>query len=70
MTYLILAASNWLNFGFIIDAYMTVERYIERRISINRTIKELSRLSDRELDDMGICRGMIDDIAKGTRKNA
>lgn len=29
------------------------------------TVKELSRLSDRELNDMGICRGDIYAIARG-----
>jgi uncharacterized protein YjiS (DUF1127 family) len=28
------------------------------------TIRELSRLSDRELDDLGIARGEIDSIAR------
>ena len=67
MTNLILTASNWLNFGFITDAYMAILRRIERRSSVKQTIKALDRLSDRELDDMGICRGMINDIAKGGR---
>jgi uncharacterized protein YjiS (DUF1127 family) len=69
MTNLILTASNWLNLGFITDAYMSLVRTIERRAGIRSTIKELNRLSDRELDDMGICRGMIEDIAKGARPN-
>lgn len=29
------------------------------------TRKALSKLSDRELDDLGLCRGDIDDIAHG-----
>lgn len=29
------------------------------------TRKSLTRLSDRELDDLGLCRGDIDDIAQG-----
>ena len=70
MTNLILTASNWLNFGFIIDAYMSAVRTIERRAHIRSTIKTLNSLSDRELDDMGICRGMIDDVAKGVYQRA
>lgn len=31
------------------------------------TRASLSRLSDRELDDLGLCRGDIDDIAAGRR---
>lgn len=30
------------------------------------TRNTLARLSDRELDDLGLCRGDIDDIANGT----
>ena len=67
MTNLILTASNWLNLSFITDAYMSALRFIERRASIRSTIKELNRLSDRELDDMGICRGMIREVAEGNR---
>ena len=70
MTNLILTASNRLNLGFITDAYMTVLRRIERRTSVKNTIKELNKLSDRELDDMGICRGMIVEIAEGARPHA
>ena len=69
MTNVILTVSNWLNFGFIIDTYMTVVRSIERRAHIRSTIKELNKLSDRELDDMGICRGMIVEIAQGARRH-
>ena len=69
MTNVILTVSNWLNFGFIIDAYMSTVRTIERRAHIRSTIKELNKLSDRELDDMGICRGMIVEIAQGARRH-
>ena len=31
------------------------------------TRKALSKLSDRELDDLGLCRGDIDDISYGRR---
>lgn len=70
MTNVILTVSNWLNFGFIIDAYMSTVRTIERRAHIRATIKELNKLTDRELDDMGICRGMIREVAEGKRIHA
>jgi uncharacterized protein YjiS (DUF1127 family) len=76
MNQMILAASSWLNFNFITAAYMAVVNtycnmtdHIARRANVRRTIKDLNRLSDRELDDMGICRGMIIDIAEGARPN-
>lgn len=40
------------------------EKRIQRKL-INRTIKELSALSDRELNDMGISRGDIWAVAHG-----
>jgi uncharacterized protein YjiS (DUF1127 family) len=40
------------------------EKRIQRK-EINRTIKQLSALSDRELNDMGIARGDIWAVAHG-----
>ena len=40
------------------------EKRIQQKIA-NQTIKELSRLSDRELWDMGITRGDIYSVAHG-----
>jgi uncharacterized protein YjiS (DUF1127 family) len=39
----------------------------ERKASYKRTLKELSRLTDFELNDIGICRGDIRNIARGDR---
>jgi uncharacterized protein YjiS (DUF1127 family) len=36
----------------------------KRRVAINSTIKELSKLSNKELNDIGIARGDIYSIAK------
>lgn len=41
------------------------EKRIQRKL-INKTIKELSALSDRELNDMGLTRGDIYSVAHGT----
>ena len=40
------------------------EKRIQRKL-INETIKQLSRLSDRELNDMGLARGDIWSVAHG-----
>jgi uncharacterized protein YjiS (DUF1127 family) len=37
----------------------------ERQRKVDATIKELSRLSDLELNDIGIARGNIESIARG-----
>ena len=39
----------------------------ERRASYKQTYKELSKLTDFELNDIGICRGDIRNIARGDR---
>jgi uncharacterized protein YjiS (DUF1127 family) len=39
----------------------------ERKASYKKTYKELSRLTDFELNDIGICRGDIRNIARGDR---
>jgi len=36
-----------------------------RRRTVRNTINELSRLSDRELNDIGISRGQIGEVARG-----
>ena len=39
----------------------------KRKASYNRTLKELSKLNDFELNDIGICRGDIKNIARGDK---
>jgi uncharacterized protein YjiS (DUF1127 family) len=39
----------------------------ERKASYKQTYKELSKLTDFELNDIGICRGDIRNIARGDR---
>jgi uncharacterized protein YjiS (DUF1127 family) len=41
--------------------------FIQHRKRYERVVQELSRLSDRELADIGITRGDIDRIARGTQ---
>ena len=40
---------------------------IRSYLKYRETVRELSRLSDRELDDLGIARFQIDGIARGAR---
>ena len=63
MTQYVLAASEWLNFGGVVDFFRDLNRKLDDRARINATIKELSKLSDRELNDIGIARGDIYSIA-------
>ena len=63
MTQYVLAAASWLDFGGIADFFRDLNKKLENRARINSTIKELSKLSDRELNDIGIARGDIWSIA-------
>jgi uncharacterized protein YjiS (DUF1127 family) len=45
-------------------AFDFVRRYLENRRVYLRTLRELSTSTDRELDDLGIARGDIENIAR------
>jgi uncharacterized protein YjiS (DUF1127 family) len=69
MTHYVLTASSWLQDaieGFS-DLRRSMKLRAERRASYKRTIKELRQLTDFELNDIGICRGDIHNIARGDR---
>ena len=63
MTQAIIAASNALHIAAILDFFRDLKRSWDHRAKVNATIKELSKLSDRELNDIGIARGDIWSIA-------
>ena len=63
MTQYVLAATEWLNFSGVVDFFRNINRSLEHRAKVNATIKELSKLTDRELNDIGISRGDIWSIA-------
>ena len=67
MAHYVLEASSWIQDA--IEGYKDLRRAMklraERRASYNRTYKELSQLTNFELNDIGICRGDIHSIASG-----
>jgi uncharacterized protein YjiS (DUF1127 family) len=69
MTHYVIEASSWIQDA--IEGYKDLRRSMklraERKASYKRTLKELSRLTDFELNDIGICRGDIRNIARGDR---
>ena len=69
MTHYVIEASSWIQDA--IEGYRDLRRSMkqraERRASYNRTVKELSKLTNFELSDIGICRGDIHNIARGDR---
>jgi uncharacterized protein YjiS (DUF1127 family) len=69
MTHYVLTASSWIQDA--IEGFNDLRRSMrlraERKAAYNRTYKELSKLTDFELNDIGICRGDIKNIARGDR---
>ena len=65
MTQHILTLNNYLlsPINGLFEFFRSLNKAIERRNRINATIKELSQLSNRELNDIGIARGDIWAIA-------
>ena len=69
MAHYVLEASSWIQDA--IEGFSDLRRAMklraERRASYKQTYKELSKLNDYELNDIGICRGDIRNIARGDR---
>ena len=69
MTHYVIEASNWIQDA--IEGYKDLRRSMklraEKKAAYNRTVKELSKLNDVELNDIGICLGDIRNIARGDR---
>ena len=69
MTHYVLTASSWIQdaiLGFS-DLRRSMKLRAERRAAYKRTFNELSKLNDFELNDIGICRGDIRNIARGDK---
>ena len=69
MAHYVIEASSWIQDaieGFN-DLRRAMKQRAERRASYKQTYKELSKLNDYELNDIGICRGDIRNIARGDR---
>lgn len=54
------------DFSFVSNIFSRLVSYYQHRKQVNKTIRELSSLTNRELNDMGISRGDIRGIANGT----
>ena len=69
MTHYVIEASSWIQDA--IEGFRDLRRSMklraERKASYKQTYKELSKLNDHELNDIGICRGDIRNIARGDR---
>lgn len=63
MTQAIIAVSNALHIDAVLDFFRDLKRSYTHAKQVRETIRELSKLSDRELNDIGIARGDIWAIA-------
>lgn len=63
MTQYVLTAAQWLDFGGLGTWFKDLARQYKQYKKARATIVELSKLSDRELRDIGISRGDIWAIA-------
>ena len=66
MTALAIRTANWVGLPGVANWFKNLSKNLKHRREVNQTIKELSRLSDRELNDMGLARGDIYSVAHGT----
>ena len=66
MTQAILAAHNYSTraIELIIEAFRSLSQHQAHRKAIRDTEKELAKLSDKDLADIGLCRGDIYSIAR------
>lgn len=63
MTTLVANTFNWVGLSGTANWFKKLAADIERARRVRETIKELSKLNDRELNDIGIARGDIWAIA-------
>jgi uncharacterized protein YjiS (DUF1127 family) len=66
MSHTLQNTKTFFDISFVFNAFSRFARNCQRRKHANKTIRELSALSNRELSDMGISRGDIYSIAYDT----
>lgn len=66
---MVLTINSWLNFSAIADYFRDAAAARKRNRNVKITIKELSRLTDAELKDIGLSRGDIYSVATESNDN-
>ena len=66
MTALVANTFNLVGFTSVANWFNKLNARLEQRRKINKTIQELQALTDYELADIGISRGMIKSVAHET----
>lgn len=52
-----------------INAIVEIKRKLQKRSEYKKTVNDLSRLTDKELNDIGLHRGLIRSVALGHYSN-
>lgn len=65
MTQAMLAITKTLDLSFLARPIFLLVEAFKFQSDVNQTIKELSKLTDRELNDIGLSRGDIYSVAHG-----
>jgi uncharacterized protein YjiS (DUF1127 family) len=63
MFQVVMTVSDWLDFSGLASLFKSKADKIDYRLSARKTYKELSKLSDYELRDIGLTRGDIHAVA-------
>jgi len=61
----VLAAVRFLDFSFLSVYIYKLVRYFEERKTYRETYNQLSKLTDKELADIGLHRGLIHSVSTG-----
>ena len=48
----------------VVYAFENMKKNMRQRAMFRKTVNELNALSSRELNDLGLCRSMISDVAR------
>ena len=70
MTQLVLTVSSWIDLSVFLDYFKSLKVRYQKYIVYTSTVKELSSLTDKELKDIGVSRGMIHSIAMDHATNS
>lgn len=59
MTTLVANTFNWIGLDGLANWFKKINASIKQQRQVRQTINELSKLNDKELNDIGLCRGDI-----------
>ena len=63
MAHLVSAVHDWLDVRPVVHFFQDIFKSYDKYLHYKKTVEELSALTDKELNDIGISRGMIHSVA-------